>query len=190
VKNAKAAAALADPFRRHIVLTLVIREYSIAELSSVSGIEIRKLHYHVQALAALGLVKITGTRRRGGRPIKLYRASAPAYFVPAELQPVLPSIELGYEMDEALEAARTGRQEGLIFYVDEHNRRRMIPVATPGTIVNPASELWRVLNLSDRQAGSLLDEIKAVLSRYESRQGAPWLVRLALAPRKTPKAKR
>src|SRR5947209_14259496 len=94
VRDAKAAAALGDPFRRRILLFCVTQEYGVAELAKATGMEIKRLHYHVGALARLGLLKITGRRRRGGRAIKLYRAAAPAFFVPAELESRSPSLAL------------------------------------------------------------------------------------------------
>src|SRR5579864_1235174 len=87
IRDRKAAAALADPFRRRILLLFVAKEYGVGELAEKTGTEIKRLHYHVKALAKLGLLKVARSRRRGGRPIKLYRAAAPAFFVSTEIAP-------------------------------------------------------------------------------------------------------
>ena len=76
VRDPKMAAALSDPLRRRVVLLLAKRERSLGELALAADVELKRLHYHVGVLQALGLVVVTGRRPRAGRPAKLYRAVA------------------------------------------------------------------------------------------------------------------
>ncbi|GAA5531781.1 hypothetical protein [Deinococcus aluminii] len=60
-------------------------EVSAGEVARDAEITVKQAHHRLTRLCAAGLVTVTGERKRGGRPIKLYRAAAPAYRVPFEL---------------------------------------------------------------------------------------------------------
>jgi len=59
VSDRRAAAAFADPLRRRLVLELARRERALAELATSTGLDLKRVHYHVTALKKLGLVTVT-----------------------------------------------------------------------------------------------------------------------------------
>ncbi|WP_345461100.1 hypothetical protein [Deinococcus carri] len=60
-------------------------EVSAGEVALDAEITVKQAHHRLTRLCAAGLVGVTGERKRGGRPVKLYRAAAPAYRVPFDL---------------------------------------------------------------------------------------------------------
>ena len=52
------AAALSDPLRRRVILSLVGSGRSLTELSHRVDVELKRLHYHVTALVQMGLVRV------------------------------------------------------------------------------------------------------------------------------------
>jgi DNA-binding transcriptional ArsR family regulator len=181
IRDPKAAAALADPLRRRILLSFVHRERSVAEVAASMGLEIKRLHYHVTALAQLGLLRIIRSRQRAGRPIKYYRASASAFFVPGDVAAELPSASLMRQLQEGLAAARRGRDDGVLYEVNEKGEPRMRMVALSPARNFAAAETWRILTLSSKDAQSLSAEFRALLQTYANRSsGGSWLIHFAL----------
>jgi hypothetical protein len=183
IRKASAAAALIDPFRRRIVWSFLMCPRSVAEAAAETGIPLKQLHYHAQRLVRLGLLKIVDTRRRTGRPVKIYKAVAESYFVPHELAHELYSEGLARELRSSLanEAHRTG--DGMVFELDSCGRPRAESVSGPRSI---ASEMWRVLRLSPETAASLRRELEDLLDRYvadTSSSARVFLVHGAVAPR-------
>jgi DNA-binding transcriptional ArsR family regulator len=190
VRDRKTAAALADPLKRRIVLSCVARERAIAELAGAMGMDLRQLHYHIGVLVRRGLLVVSHTRPRAGRPIKFYRASACAYFVPSEIAVEMPSAALARQMEAALLAARRRDDEGILYEVTATGEPRMRIVAGSSQPASTPAELWRVLALSAQDAQRLSGEIRAVLAKYADRSGGAWLVHFALCPTKLPRLKR
>lgn len=60
-------------------------EVSAGEVARDTEITLKQAHHRLTRLCSAGLIEVTGERKRGGRPVKLYRAAAPAYRVPFEL---------------------------------------------------------------------------------------------------------
>jgi DNA-binding transcriptional ArsR family regulator len=190
IRDRKAAAALTDPFRRRILLMFIGNEYGVAELAHGTGIEIKRLHYHISALEKLGLLKVARSRPRAGRPIKIYRAAAPAFFVRAEIAPQPSSIPLSGLLNESLAAARAGREEGMLYHIDEGGEPRMKRIVSSDSRgVDAATEAWRVLALSQKDAQQLSREVAAVIEKYSDRTGASWLIHFAVAPADLPLVK-
>jgi DNA-binding transcriptional ArsR family regulator len=182
IRDPRSAAALGDPLRRRILLSFVARERTVAELAAAMGLEIKRLHYHVAALARLGLLRITKSRQRAGRPIKYYRASASAFFVPGDVAAELPSAHLTRQLQEALGAARRGQDDGVLYEVNEKGEPRMRMVALSPARNFASAEIWRMLALSSKDAQSLSAEIRALLEKYAKRSsgGSSWLIHFAL----------
>lgn len=60
-------------------------EASAGEVASAAAVTVKQAHHRLTCLLSAGLIEITGTRKRSGRPIKVYRALATIYRVPFEL---------------------------------------------------------------------------------------------------------
>lgn len=186
VATSAQAGALADPLRRRILLSLIPRPRSVAELAASEGIELKRLHYHVGALVRIGLLTVTGERRRAGRPIKSYRAVAEAFFVPQGLAEAAPGDALAVELRQSLRMERERTHAGTLFY-SEDGRPRMRPVAGRTNASTAfAAEHWQLLRLSKDQAARLLDElarcVAACADQPPPSRGATCLVHIAIAP--------
>lgn len=186
VTDARTAAVLADRLRRGLLLRLADREQSLTELAAAAGIGLQRLHYHVTALCALGLVVVTGEQPRRGRPIKRYRAVADAFFVPAAVASVRPAEALAAELGDALARERERQEQGMLYYVGEDGHPRMRTLSKSAVKRPAAAEHWRVLHLSTADALQLAREIEERLAVYAGRQRAgavAHLVHFAMAPR-------
>lgn len=188
ITDERAAAALSDPMLRRLVLSFVQVPRSIGEIAAESQIDIKRLHHHVTRLCQIGLLKVVGKRRRPGRAIKLYGASAEAFFIPFEVAPELFTEGLSRELRERIRAENLTSGNGVLLATDEQGLAIMRFVAeekVPGS----AAELWRVLRLEAAEAEALMREVNAVFDRHAvhaSGRGKPYLVHAALAPRLAP----
>ena len=63
------------------------RELTLNEAAKELSVKLPALLYHVNKFIAFGLVEVTRTKARAGRPLKLYRATAHTFFVPYHLTP-------------------------------------------------------------------------------------------------------
>lgn len=112
ITDERAAAALSDPMLRRLVLSFVQVPRSIGEIAAESQIDIKRLHHHVTRLCQIGLLKVVGKRRRPGRAIKLYGASAEAFFIPFEVAPELFTEGLSRECGSGYEPRTSRRAMG------------------------------------------------------------------------------
>lgn len=180
VRSKEAAAVFADG-RRRLVFELARGERSLKELSDVTGMSLPLLTYHVRRLVALGLAREQRKAPRAGRPVRLYRAVAAAFFVPAALAPP-PGERLTAELSAALDDTRRADADGGIYYFLDQERPVMRRVAARNG--PPTLDLWRMMTLSEADARDLAAELEAVIARYGDRtRGKSYLVRAALAPR-------
>ena len=187
VRTEKAAAVFTD-HRRRLVLELVRGERSLKNLADITGMSLALLTYHVRRLVALGLVREHRKKPRAGRPVRMYRAVAPAFFVPAALAPP-PDTQLAADFTNALRDARQGDTGGGVYYFLDQGRPAMrLTAARKGP---PVLDLWRMMTLSDAEARELTLELEKLLARFSGgTRGKSYLVHAALAPRSLAGARR
>jgi len=185
VTQPRSAAAFSDPLRRRLVLLLAGRERSVGQMAETTGVDIRRLHYHVTALRKLGLIKVARVQRRAGRPIKLYRAVADAFFVSDDIAPSSPSAALNDELRRSLAKLRDPARHGVLYRLGDDGEPRMQPVRGSGSGGAPSAEQWRVLRLTRADALRLAEKIERCLGEFAGRDGAAkaYLVHFAMAPR-------
>jgi hypothetical protein len=167
ITDQRAAAIFANSRLRRIVMVFATGELSLTEASERANIDLKRLHHHVVRLTGLGLLEVCGVRPRAGRPIKLYRASSEAFFIPEELFPHPFGQELTDELRECLAADATSQTRGLLLTVGPSGEpvgRVVKQRSSPGG----AFEMWRILRLSNADLERLRGEIDAVLRRFES----------------------
>ncbi len=180
VRTEKAAAVFTD-HRRRLVLELARGERSLKDLADATGMSLSLLTYHVGRLVALGLVREQRKQRRAGRPVRIYRAVAPAFFVPAALAPP-PDGQLAADLSDALRDARQGDADGGVYYFLDQGRPAMRRVATRKG--PPALDVWRMMTLSEAEARELAAELEKLLARFgKGTRGKGYLVHAAMAPR-------
>ncbi|MFC4452556.1 hypothetical protein [Deinococcus sonorensis] len=134
VTDPAAIRLLLHPRVREVLGQFLAQEASIAAVARRLRTDIRQVHRDVLALVRAGLLVVTRQEARAGRPIRHYRSSAPAYFVPRALTPdadfgehferqFLPldrllAHALGREFERALAEQAAGREWGLRLYWD------------------------------------------------------------------------
>jgi predicted ArsR family transcriptional regulator len=68
-----------------VLLPFVARESTLSAAANQLGMSMASAHYHVRRLLSFGLLQITRTEQRRGRPVKHYRSTHDAFFIPSEL---------------------------------------------------------------------------------------------------------
>lgn len=63
------------------------RELTLSQAAKELGFKLSALFYHVERFIAFGLLEVTRTEARAGRPLKLYHSTAHTFFVPYQLTP-------------------------------------------------------------------------------------------------------
>lgn len=186
VDDPRAAAIFGESTLRRMVLALAARPRSIGELARDSGMELRRLHYHVGRFCSLGLVEVAERRARAGRPVKIYRASAEAFFIPHEVAPVHFTEGLARELRSLLadDADRSGA--GVLLHPG-HGAEPIARMVRRREERASTAEMWRLLRLSPAAAEALAAELSALLDRYGRSgdgRGDVYLVHTALARRR------
>ena len=87
VTNSEAARVLADPTERRFLNPFMRGERTLSEAAAEVGLKLNAMHYRVQKLLALGLIEVAREEPRKGRAVKVYWASAEAFFAPFEVTP-------------------------------------------------------------------------------------------------------
>ena len=157
------------------------RPRSLTDAARTFDFDLKRLHHHVLRLCRLGLLEVAETRARAGRPIKLYRTTAEAFFVPHDAAPELLTERLARELRASLRTAAAKPGKGLVFYADAQDAPRM--EAARGDAPSEAMETWRVLRLSPEDRAAFAAELDGLIGRFDQRgQGQAYIVHAALAP--------
>jgi hypothetical protein len=157
----------ASPRQRKILLSLVDEARSLSQLARLTETPLNLLHHHVHKFMRLGLVTITRKEARAGAPIKYYRATARAFFVPAELMSTAPGAAMTSQLREQLARSLARSLQGVVYWHDRNGpRMRLVKNAGPGMM---ATELWLQLRLSEADAVTLANDLRALLHRFEGR---------------------
>src|SRR5665213_1500156 len=178
-----AAKVFANPRQRKLVLALVDRERSLSDLAALTQTPLNLLHHHMRSFLRLGLVAITRRQVRAGAPIKFYRATARAFFVPAELAGGRPSDSMSVRLRAAVDRNLARTVKGVVYSHDGDGARMRVvrDKDCPAT----AFEVWLEVHLDEADAATLADELRTLLARFGRRPGASgraWIVHAAIAP--------
>jgi hypothetical protein len=183
IADPRSAAVLETPSQRRILFLLVDRARSLSELSRVTHAPLNLLHHHVWKFIGLGLVRIEREEARSGAPMKFYRATARAYFVPAELMKHAPGASLNLQLRASLERSLALSLQGAVYFHDGQGpRMRLVRDSDRRATV---AETWLELHLGETAASDLAHELRALLDRFQSRPGKGgrrYLVHAAIAP--------
>ncbi|GGJ41060.1 winged helix-turn-helix domain-containing protein [Deinococcus roseus] len=77
-----APVLLLEPLNRQIVELCIPQERTLSDLTEHLRAEMNGIYYRVQRLLKAGVLEISRTEKRAGRPIKHYQATHEAFFVP------------------------------------------------------------------------------------------------------------
>jgi DNA-binding transcriptional ArsR family regulator len=167
-----------------LLLEFVGSERTLSDVASTSGLGLSLLHHHVMRLLAFGLVEVVREEPRAGRPVRYYRATHDAFFVPSDLASGSFSEPLQKEMRRALENV-TDQSSGILIDLDDEGRPRVRPVGEDGP--SHPWEMWRILKLDRKAAADFGLELKALVRRFsmESKEKETFLLHVAFAKRHT-----
>jgi hypothetical protein len=87
VKDALQARLLSDPTSSHYFEPFVARDATASEAAQEIGCNLDTMLYRIRTFTQAGLLNLVRLEPRRGRPIKVYRSSADAYFVPFGITP-------------------------------------------------------------------------------------------------------
>lgn len=180
------AAVFASSKMRRLVMLFAHQPMSLGQASKRANIELKRLHHHVQRLVRLGLLEVAAVQPRAGRPIKHYRATSEAFFVPEEIMPKPFAQEIALELRELLQAEAARSSRGLLWSVGPGGEP-LGRVVSAEQVSPDAFELWRILRLEPGEVADLRSELDAVLLRYQRRGssgGNIYLVHAAAARRR------
>ncbi|MBB6098438.1 hypothetical protein HNR42_001872 [Deinobacterium chartae] len=192
IHDPEAAGLLCDPTRVRYLHPFLDREVTLSAAAAELGIPLSRMHYWAERLLALGLITVTRSERRSGRPIRHFRSVAPEFRVAFSATPLGSLEELLSRNDGSYqrllnraEARQMTRLEGewsLRLYREPGGA-----VHGEGGFGRPreaAFSGWLKRPLSGAQARALRAELEALMERYarlEPDDDQPtYLLRLAL----------
>jgi DNA-binding transcriptional ArsR family regulator len=188
ISDPRVAAIFSDPLRRRLVLLLAAGQRSLSELANDTGLDLKRLHYHVTTLQDLGLVIVKQKRARAGRAIKVYGTIASAFLVPANLSLSGPDVALMAELRKSLAEVHDRGAAGTLYYLTANGEPRMRPLTKAGARRAAAAEYWRVIKLSRTDLFHLTSAIEDCLKtipKCKNESNQTYLVHFAIAPRAT-----
>lgn len=204
MRDAQAAAVLADLERVQVLASFLGRERPVSEVAEELGLPVDATYYRVRRLVDLGLLELTRTVPRKGRSLKLYRTTADRFFVPLDALPERTAEEFLADGDEptrrrlARSVARVLRELPVHLQMGLHVGRA--PDGRPSIGLGPADPGWRPdgmlvpgvpailsswmpLRLAYDDAKALQRELFELIGRYAGRNGPDaYLLGLQLAP--------
>ena len=184
ITNVKVAAVFSNARQRNLVLQLVETERSLQELAAVTRLSLSLLHYHVRKLQSLGLIEVVRNQVRSGRPKRIFRSTARAFFVPCHLMSQSPENQLYAELRACKDRSRARTEnEGMLYSIDEHGAPRTRKISCKA---GTAWEFWLGMNLSNPDAQSLGEEMRSLFARYEQRgtgRTRPYLIHCVIVPK-------
>ena len=154
----------------------------VVEIASTLGDDLGRAWRYVRKLEKAGILTVKSKRRRGGRPQKLYEASAQEFIVGEIARHQTVSQELSQALIESIERHDSSIAERFFFDGTRWRVEKIYPEGTPAR--NKQHELWMVAHLDADQRDALRSEMQVLFSKYGSAQksGAKrFLVRFACA---------
>jgi hypothetical protein len=181
-------AAFQNRLRCRVLVTCGTAERSLTDLQRLLATPLPKLHYHVRRLLDAGLLAVSRTQPRGGRPVQFYRAVAERFLVPQDAVPALPGDGLAAELRQLLgDELSRGGELSTLYEPGPAEGSMLMRLIRPEPEPSRGFELWRVLHLTPAQRTALAKELAAVLERYGAGKPAkgaePYLGHAAFAPR-------
>ena len=203
ISDPRAAAVLAHPLQLRFLSPFIGRERRAGEVAQLLGVPLTTLAYRVDRMLELGLLEVTRVEKRAGSPIKHYRATADAFFVPFEAtdaetleallrqweEPWLGMFHRGYV--RVLE--ETSERWGVRIWRDGEGAMQVSPkfeasgtwAAEKGEVPAVLDVLTVDLRLNAQETKALRRELLEVIRRYSGMEGQErHFLRVMLTPLK------
>ncbi|MBO9671335.1 MAG: helix-turn-helix transcriptional regulator [Sphingobium sp.] len=187
VEEARQAAAFQNQLRCRVLLACTLSEKTLSQLEEDIRAPLSKLHYHAERLIAAGLLVVSRSEARAGRPIRYFRAVAQRFWVPQAYLHQLPSDAWVAELRQALREESNRSGEVSLLYTSDPQGRMMVRLMRGEDAAPPRTiEIWRRLRLDPQQRDALGKDLSVLFERYsklEAGDGAPiYLAHAAFAP--------
>lgn len=182
IETEAAARVFASERPRLILLALIDRARSPAELVALTDTRLNLLNYHLNRLVTLGLARVEHEAPRAGRSVRYYRAIAKSFFVPARLTGPLPRHDRTAQLQAALERSFAGSYSGVLYDHDRGPRMRIVSEDGGG---RGAADFWRRCLLAPGDVRAFSRELSELLDRYarlDRPNGRRYILHAALAP--------
>jgi hypothetical protein len=198
----EAAMLLSDPNKAIYLYPFIGKERTAGDVARAYGWTIGRLLYQIKRFTRLGLLRVTRVEARDGSPLKYYRSTADAFFVPLEATNQASieefvnrwalSLHPLYLRSYARALSDHAPRWGVRISRNASNGRLTIMPATgeerDWDVFAPDSPVllegwWTDLRLDLADAKEMQSELIALYIKYFGREGAQrYLIRIALAP--------
>jgi hypothetical protein len=173
IKDAEQARLLTEPESFRFFKPFMARACTVSQAAKEVGCNVDTMLYRVKTFVEAGLLKIVATENRRGRPSKVYRSSADAYFVPFAVTPfedVEAAIKQNIQKDVDVIAYNLARvirhsgRDGRHIFRDHRGEVSWVSGANAGDAVlnlDDLSELAKNIYATERMIGeSASDELE------------------------------
>lgn len=210
ITSTAAADFLGNPRTAALINPFIARDSTIKHAAAKLEISALRMFRAVKKMEALGLLCVTHIETRRGRPVKHYRASSDAYFVPYRVTGADSLEDFLMAQDEHLRRvfvrsfaeylsgvlSEQGSDPGRIIYRDEHGN---ITTHSVGGLDDPRGthkpilegedytgwSNYSVLRLDLERSRALKGELVELFEKYRAHSGErEYIVRLGMAPLK------
>jgi hypothetical protein len=201
VSDPKAAEYLSNPNSAVFLYPFIGRERTALEVARAYDIHLNALLYQIKRLLELELLSVVRLEPRKGRAIKIYRATADAFFVPFAATPNITLEAMVNQWSHSLQgvflkgfaSALRGQHPdwGVRISREENGQLLIAPAVEPERFYNylepdapSVLEGWFTdLRLSAADAKSFQRELAELYFRYLMKPGdGRYILRVALAP--------
>lgn len=195
---ASTARFLLDPDERQVLKPFFGEGSSVGQAAAVLGVKPNTLLKRVTWLRERGLLRVAGEQPRGGRPIKTYRVTSEAFFVPFHVTDALSLEDLLHRAVEepnrliARSIARMylAQSRDLGYLVHRLPGGRLAhDLSLGGTCLLPDASWDRpwfrdgvTLRLTRERAGDFVRALQRLIEEYGDERGDPYLAFFAVAP--------
>jgi hypothetical protein len=173
VQDPEQARLLSDPESFEFFKPFIAQDCTVSRAAKEVSCKVDTMLYRVKTFVEAGLLKIVATENRRGRPSKVYRSSADAYFVPFAVTP-FEDIEAAIKSQhqEALDivahhmarVVQSSGRDGRHIFRDQRGEVSWVSGATADDAVlnlDDLSELSRNIYATERMIGeSASDELE------------------------------
>ncbi len=196
ITDARAVRWLTDIERARFLRPFFRCAVTVGEAAAELCADPNWTYKQVERLEKLGLLELSHTKAKRGRPLRYYQTAADEFFVPREavsFEEFLCGVghqleqKLARNLSETFKNAQ-GELPGLRIFCDEGSVA-VLGAAAPGRSweplegSSPAHSIWKRMSLDYEDALNLRDELDALLERYSAKEGQQaYILRLALAP--------
>jgi transposase len=191
---------LVAPKTARFFLAFLAREVSANEVAKELEVSVSRLLYWIRRAEACGLLRVSRTERRAGRPVRYYRSVADVIFLPADATDETDLVQVlrlwsdpwqALFVESVVRALRRVKLTGLRFSRSAGGRidikyasgpqenADLTPADMPAIWGGWYTDLW--LDPQDAKAFQL--ELRDLQQKYLAKRGrARYIMRLALAP--------